>query len=428
MTGDEREFETLQVHAGYTPDATHSRVTPLYQTTAYTFDSAEHGADLFALRESGNIYTRLQNPTTDMLEKRVAALEGGPAALAVSSGHSAQLVALTSILSPGDNFVSSPYLYGGTHNQFKIVLRNFGLECRFAPDNDPQHMESLIDPRTRAIYVETIGNPSFAVPDFGALAALARRHDLPLIVDNTFGAGGYLCRPIEYGAAVVVESATKWLGGHGTSMGGVIVEGGTYDWNNGKYPMLSEPSESYHGLRFTEAFGQLAFIAKCRAEGVRDLGCCISPFNSFMIMQGIETLSLRVQREADNALALARYFKAHPLVEQVFYPGLEDDPHHELAARYLRHGFGCVLSVVLKGDKRQTESLVDHLRLVSHLANVGDNRTLIIQPAATTHSQLSEEEQRAAGVLPTLLRISAGIEHIDDLIRDFEQAFFYVKA
>ena len=331
-------------------------------------------------------------------------------------------------MSPGDNFVSSPYLYGGTHNQFKIVLRNFGLECRFAPDNDPQHMESLIDPRTRAIYVETIGNPSFAVPDFGALAALARRYDLPLIVDNTFGAGGYLCRPIEYGAAVVVESATKWLGGHGTSMGGVIVEGGTYDWNNGKYPMLSEPSESYHGLRFTEAFGQLAFIAKCRAEGVRDLGCCISPFNSFMIMQGIETLSLRVQREADNALALARYFKAHPLVEQVFYPGLEDDPHHELAARYLRHGFGCVLSVVLKGDKRQTESLVDHLRLVSHLANVGDNRTLIIQPAATTHSQLSEEEQRAAGVLPTLLRISAGIEHIDDLIRDFEQAFFYVKA
>lgn len=245
------------------------------------------------------------------------------------------------------------------------------------------------------------------MPDFGALAALARRYDLPLIVDNTFGAGGYLCRPIEYGAAVVVESATKWLGGHGTSMGGVIVEGGTYDWNNGKYPMLSEPSESYHGLRFTETFGQLAFIAKCRAEGVRDLGCCISPFNSFMIMQGIETLSLRVQREADNALALARYFKAHPLVEQVFYPGLEDDPHHELAARYLRHGFGCVLSVVLKGDKRQTESLVDHLRLVSHLANVGDNRTLIIQPAATTHSQLSEEEQRAAGVLPTLLRISA---------------------
>ena len=425
---ENRRFETLQVHAGYTPDATRSRVTPLYQTTAYTFDDSAHGADLFALREPGNIYTRLQNPTTDMLEKRVAALEGGTAALAVSSGHSAQLVALTSLLGPGDNFVSSPFLYGGTHNQFKVVLRNFGIECRFAAGNDPADMEPLVDERTRAIYVETIGNPSFAVPDFEALAALARRYDVPLIVDNTFGAGGYLCRPIEHGADVVVESATKWLGGHGTSMGGMIVEGGRYDWSNGKFPMLSEPSESYHGLSFCKAFGQQAFIVKCRAEGVRDLGCCISPFNSFMIMQGIETLSLRVQREADNAMALARYFDAHPKVERVSYPGLENDPQHRLAAKYLRHGFGCVLSVELRGDKEQTVAFVDHLRLVSHLANVGDNRTLIIQPSATTHAQLSEAEQRAAGVRPTLLRISAGIEHIDDLKNDFEHAFTFVKA
>ena len=428
MDEERRKFETLQVHAGYTPDATHSRVTPLYQTTAYTFDSAQHGASLFALSEPGNIYTRLQNPTTDMLEARVAALEGGTAALAVSSGHSAQLVALTSLLSPGDNFVSSPYLYGGTHNQFKITLRNFGLECRFAAGNDPAQMEPLIDGRTRAIYVETIGNPSFAVPDFDALSALARRYDIPLIVDNTFGCGGYLCRPIELGADVVVESATKWLGGHGTSMGGMIVEGGSYDWGNGKFPMLSEPSESYHGLKYWDTFGQLAFIVKCRTEGLRDLGCCISPFNSFMIMQGIETLSLRAQRQSDNSLALARYFRAHPKVERVFYPGLEDDPQHENAKKYLRNGFGGVFSVVLRGSKEQVMAFVDHLELVSHVANVGDNRTLIIQPSATTHSQLSDEEQLAAGVFPTLLRISAGIEHIDDIRADFERAFTFVEV
>ena len=428
MDEERRKFETLQVHAGYTPDATHSRVTPLYQTTAYTFDSAQHGASLFALSEPGNIYTRLQNPTTDMLEARVAALEGGTAALAVSSGHSAQLVALTSLLSPGDNFVSSPYLYGGTHNQFKITLRNFGLECRFAAGNDPAQVEPLIDGRTRAIYVETIGNPSFAVPDFDALSALARRYDIPLIVDNTFGCGGYLCRPIELGADVVVESATKWLGGHGTSMGGMIVEGGSYDWGNGKFPMLSEPSESYHGLKYWDTFGQLAFIVKCRTEGLRDLGCCISPFNSFMIMQGIETLSLRAQRQSDNSLALARYFRAHPKVERVFYPGLEDDPQHENAKKYLRNGFGGVFSVVLRGSKEQVMAFVDHLELVSHVANVGDNRTLIIQPSATTHSQLSDEEQLAAGVFPTLLRISAGIEHIDDIRADFERAFTFVEA
>lgn len=428
MSQEKRKFETLQVHAGNTPDTTHSRVTPLYQTTAYTFDSVQHGARLFELSEPGNIYTRLQNPTSDMLEARMAALEGGVAALAVSSGHAAQLITLTSLLSPGDNFVTSPYLYGGSHNQFKITLRNFGLECRFAPNNDPDEIARLIDGRTRAIYAETIGNPSFAVPDMEALSALAHHHGIPLIIDNTFGAGGYLCRPIDHGADIVVESATKWLGGHGTSMGGIIVDAGKFDWNNGKFPMLTEPSESYHGLKFHETFGALAFIVKCRVEGLRDLGCCISPFNSFMLMQGIETLSLRVQRQADNTLALARYFKRHPKVQQVFYPGLEEDPQHALAKKYLTHGFGCVLSVVLKGNKEQVSAFVDNLDMVSHVANVGDNKTLIIQPSATTHSQLSEQEQLAAGVYPTLLRISAGIEHIDDIISDFEHAFTFVEA
>ena len=420
---------TLCVQAGWTPKKGEPRVLPIYQSTTFKYETSEQMARLFDLEESGYFYTRLQNPTNDAVAAKIAALEGGVAGMLTSSGQAASFYSVFNICSAGDHVVSASTIYGGTYNLFGVTLPKLGIEVTFVDqDASEEEIARAFRPNTKALFGETISNPGVAVLDIEKFARIAHGHGVPLIVDNTFGAGGYLCRPIEYGAAVVVESATKWLGGHGTSMGGVIVEGGTYDWNNGKYPMLSEPSESYHGLRFTETFGQLAFIAKCRAEGVRDLGCCISPFNSFMIMQGIETLSLRVQREADNALALARYFKAHPLVEQVFYPGLEDDPHHELAARYLRHGFGCVLSVVLKGDKRQTESLVDHLRLVSHLANVGDNRTLIIQPAATTHSQLSEEEQRAAGVLPTLLRISAGIEHIDDLIRDFEQAFFYVKA
>lgn len=422
MTGDEREFETLQVHAGYTPDATHSRVTPLYQTTAYTFDSAEHGADLFALRESGNIYTRLQNPTTDMLEKRVAALEGGPAALAVSSGHSAQLVALTSILSPGDNFVSSPYLYGGTHNQFKIVLRNFGLECRFAPDNDPQHMESLIDPRTRAIYVETIGNPSFAVPDFGALAALARRYDLPLIVDNTFGAGGYLCQPIKWGANVVLHAATKWIGGHGNSMGGVAIDGGNFDWGNGRYPLISEPSEGYHGFNFWENCGDQAFAVRARCEVLRDTGACQSPFNSFLLLQGLETLSLRVQRSVDNALEMAQWLEKHPKIESVNYPGLKSSPFHDLAKKYLTNGFGGVLTFRVKGSAEQASSLLNHLEIISHLANVGDTRSLLVHPASTTHSQLNERELVASGVYPNMLRFSLGIEHIDDLKEEIGNA------
>ncbi|MCX4358191.1 MAG: aminotransferase class V-fold PLP-dependent enzyme [Rikenellaceae bacterium] len=424
MSQDNLHFETLQVHAGQTPDSTtRSRAVPIYQTTCYQFDSSEHGANLFALKEGGNIYTRLANPTTDMFERRVAALEGGVGAVATSSGHAAQLTALTAIVRKGQNIVSSPFLYGGTFNQFKHTFADWGIEGRFAESDRAADLERLIDDNTRAVYVETIGNPGFSIPDFEAVAKMAHSHGIPLVVDNTFGCCGYLCAPLKLGADIVTASATKWIGGHGTSMGGVIVDSGRFDWTGGKYPQLTEPSESYHGLCYTETFGNAAFIAKCRTEGLRDLGACISPFNSYEMMTGLETLSLRVEREAQNALALARYFDAHPKVEKVFYPGLESDPNHTNAVKYLRHGFGAVLAVVLKGSKEETVRFVDNLSLVSHVANVGDCKTLIIQPSATTHSQLSAEEQRAAGVHPALLRISAGIEHIDDLIADFESSF-----
>ncbi len=422
------KFETLQVHAGFVPDHTNARALPLHQTTAYSFESAAHGADLFALRSAGNIYTRLQNPTTAVFEARVAALEGGVAALATASGHAAQLLLFTTLMQAGDNFVSSPYLYGGSHNQFKVAFKRMGFSCRVAADNEPDSFEALIDEKTRAIYVETIGNPTFSIPDFEALAALARKHRLPLVVDNTFGCGGYLCRPIEHGANIVVESATKWLGGHGTSMQGVIVDAGTFDWGSGRFPTIDGPCASYNGINLFEYFGAQAFIAACRIEGMRDLGPCPSPFNSMLVLQGMETLSLRVERQCANALALARYFEAHPQVEAVSYPGLESDPQHERATKYLRNGFGGVLSIRLRGDLELSRAFVDQLQLVSHVANVGDNKTLIILPAATTHSQLSEEELLRAGIAPTLLRISVGIEHIDDLIADFEQSFAHATA
>lgn len=421
---DRLRFETLQVHGGQTVDPqTLSRAVPIYQTTAYMFRDAEHGANLFALKEEGNLYTRIQNPTTDVLEKRAAALEGGVGALAVGSGHSAQLVALTTIMAAGDNFVSSPYLYGGTFNQFRNTFRGFGIECRMAAGLAPEDFERLIDERTKAVYVESIANSNYAVPDFEALAEMAHRNGLPLVVDNTFGACGYLCRPIDHGADIVVESATKWMGGHGTSMGGVIVDGGRFDWGNGRFPMIDGLSDSYAGVNMWKTFGAAAFITKCRVEGLRDLGPAIAPFNSFMILQGMETLSLRVEREASNALALARWFAAHPGVESVSYPGLESHPTHAEARKYLRNGFGCVMSVVLSGTRDQTMRFVESLRLVSHLSNVGDNKTLIIQPAATTHAQLSAEALRAAGISESTLRISVGIEHLDDLRDDFTQAF-----
>ncbi|MCW5909722.1 MAG: O-acetylhomoserine aminocarboxypropyltransferase/cysteine synthase [Cyclobacteriaceae bacterium] len=425
-------FETLQLHAGQEADpTTGARAVPLYQTTSYVFKNSEHGANLFALKEFGNIYTRIMNPTTDVFEKRIAALEGGVAALAVGSGQAAQFIALNNILQAGDNFVSTSFLYGGTYNQFKIAFKRLGIDVRFAEGDTVEAFEKLIDKNTKALYLETIGNPGFNIPDFEALAALAKKHDLPLIVDNTFGAGGYLFRPLEHGAHIVVASATKWIGGHGTSIGGVIVDGGNYNWNNGKYPQFSEPSEGYHGLKFGEVFGynnplglpNIAFAIRARVEGLRDFGPALSPFNSFLFLQGLETLSLRVQRSVDNALAFAKWLEQHPQVESVNYPGLASSTYHKLAKKYLRNGFGSVLSFTLKGTKENATRLVDSLKLVSHLANLGDAKTLIIQPAATTHQQLSTEEQITAGVLPNLLRVSVGIEHIDDIKADFEQAF-----
>ena len=429
MSKNNQHFETLQIHAGQEPDpTTGSRAVPIYQTTSYVFNSSEHGANLFALKEFGNIYTRIMNPTNDVFEKRIAALEGGVAALAVSSGQAAQFIALNNILQAGDNFVSTSFLYGGTYNQFKVAFKRLGIDVRFAKADTVAEFEKLIDEKTKALYIETIGNPEFNVPDFEAISGLARKYDLPLVVDNTFGGAGYLCRPIEHGANIVVQSATKWIGGHGTSIGGVIVDAGNYNWGNGKFPQFTEPSEGYHGLVFWDVFGSdgpfgnIAFIIRARVEGLRDFGPALSPFNSFLLLQGLETLSLRVQRHAENALKLAKWLESLPQVEKVHYPGLESSPYHGLAKKYLKNGYGGVLSFVLKGSKEDATRLVDSLKLVSHLANVGDAKTLIIQPSATTHQQLTDEEQLAAGVVPNLLRVSAGIEHIDDIIADFKQA------
>ncbi|WBA41629.1 O-acetylhomoserine aminocarboxypropyltransferase/cysteine synthase family protein [Hymenobacter canadensis] len=434
MSTQNLHFETLQLHAGQQPDpVTGSRAVPIHQTTSYVFKNAEHGANLFALKEFGNIYTRLMNPTTDVFEQRVAALEGGVAALAVSSGQAAQFIALNNILQAGDNFLSTKHLYGGTYNQFKVAFKRLGIEARFADGDQPATFEGLIDEKTKAIYLETIGNPSFSIPDFEAIAAIARKHDLPLIVDNTFGAGGYLFRPLEHGASIVVESATKWIGGHGTSVGGVIVDGGTYDFGNGKFPQFTEPSDGYHGLVFNDVFGKngpfgnIAFIIRARVEGLRDFGPSQSPFNSFLLLQGLETLSLRVERTVENALRVATWLEQHPQVEAVNYPGLPSSPYHKLAQKYLKRGYGGVLTFAIKGSKETATQFIDNLKLVSHLANVGDAKTLIIQPSATTHQQLSDEEQRAAGVLPTLLRLSVGIEHFDDIRADLQQAFDAVR-
>lgn len=425
------KFETLQLHAGQeeVDSTTRARAVPIYQSTSFTFKDSEHGANLFALKEFGNIYTRIMNPTTDVFEKRVAALEGGVAALATSSGQAAQFIAITNIMGSGNNLVSSPNLYGGTYNQFKVTFKNLGINTHFTKDLKPESFDEKVDENTRAIYIETMGNPSFSVPDFEGIAKVAQKHQIPLIVDNTFGACGFLCRPIDYGANIVVQSATKWIGGHGTSIGGVIVDGGNFDWGNGKFPSFTEPAEGYHGMKFWDIFGpqgpfgNIAFIIRARVEGLRDYGPCLSPFNAFLLLQGLETLSLRVQRTVDNALELAKWLHEHPLVDQVIYAGLPNHPAHHIADKFLKNGYGGVLSFTIKGDKENATKFVDSLKLISHLANVGDAKTLIIQPSATTHQQLTEAEQLAAGVLPSLLRISVGIEHIDDIKADIEQAF-----
>ena len=430
-------FETLQLHAGQQIDpTTKSRAVPIYQTTSYGFDNSEHAANLFGLKQFGNIYTRIMNPTTDVFEQRIAALEGGVAALATSSGQAAQFLALTNILQPGDNFISTTFLYGGTYNQFKVTFKRLGIEARFADGDDVEKFVRLIDQNTKAIYLETIGNPRLNIPDFEKFAALAKEYDLPLIVDNTFGTAGYLFRPLEHGANIVVESATKWIGGHGTTIGGVIVDGGNYNWGNGKFPQFTEPSEGYHGLKFWDVFGEgnplgmpnVAFIIRARVEGLRDIGASQSPFNSFLLTQGLETLSLRVDRHVQNALELAKWLEAHSQVEFVWYPGLESSPYHKLAKKYLKNGFGGILQFGIKGGVENGSKFIDSLKLISHLANVGDAKTLAIHPASTTHEQLSDIEREAAGVLPNLVRISVGIEHIEDIKADFEQAFEKVFA
>lgn len=429
-------FETLQLHAGQeeVEGTTRSRAVPVYQTTSYTFKDSDHAAKLFALQEFGNIYTRIMNPTTDVFEKRIAALEGGVAAVATASGQSAQFLALNNVLLAGDNFVSSSHLYGGTYNQFKVAFKRLGVEARFADGVKVASYEPLIDEKTKAIYLETMGNPEFSVPDFEAFARLGEKHGIPVIVDNTFGAGGYLCQPIKYGVNVVTHSATKWIGGHGTSIGGVIVDGGNFDYGSGKFPQFTSPSEGYHGLVFNDIFGpagpfgNIVFAIRARVEGLRDFGPAQAPFNSFLLLQGLETLSLRVQRTVDNALSIAKWLDGHSQVESVKYAGLENHPDHATAKKYLTNGFGGVLSFTLKGDREAAIKFVNSLNLVSHLANVGDAKSLIIHPSSTTHQQLSAEEQLAAGVGPTMLRLSVGIEHVDDIREDLTQAFETINA
>jgi O-acetylhomoserine (thiol)-lyase len=428
-------FETLQVHAGQEPaPGTNARAVPIYQTTSYTFDSAEHGAKLFALQQFGNIYTRLMNPTTDVFEKRVAALEGGVAGLATASGHAAQFLTITNIAQAGDDIVSSSRLYGGTYNQFKVTLPRLGIGVKLVDSVEAAELAKAIGPKTKALYVETIGNPGFDIPDLAALAQVAHDARIPLIVDNTFAAAGYLARPIDFGADVVVQSATKWIGGHGTSIGGVIVDSGKFDWgSSGKFPFFTEPSPGYHGLVFNDVFGpkgpfgNIQFIIRARVEGLRDQGAALSPFNSFLFLQGLETLSLRVQRHCDNTLALAKWLSSHPQVAWVTYPGLPSHPHHERAKKVLRNGFGAVLSFGIKGGAAAGKKFIDSVKLASHLANVGDAKTLVIHPASTTHSQLSEAEQKTAGVAPDLIRVSVGLEHIDDIQEDFAEAFAAAK-
>ncbi len=432
-------FETLQLHAGQTPDpSTNSRAVPIYQTSSYVFNDAEHGANLFGLKEFGNIYTRLMNPTTDVFEKRVAALEGGVAALATASGQSAQFLAIANCMKAGDNFVSTSFLYGGTYNQFKVQFPRLGINVKFADGDAIESFASQIDSNTKAIYIESMGNPRFNIPDFSALSDLAKSSNIPLIVDNTLGGAGALIRPLEHGANVVVQSATKWIGGHGTSLGGVIVDGGTFDWGNGKFPLMSEPSDAYHGLVHWDAFGfgsdickmlgvpenkNIAFALRARLECLRDWGPALSPFNSFLLLQGLETLSLRIERHSENAMELATWLSNHPKIENVSFPGLNSDPYHQRAKKYLTgRGMGCMLMFSLKGGFDDAVSFINSLELASHLANVGDSKTLVIHPASTTHQQLSEEEQVSAGVTPTMVRVSVGLEHIEDIKADFANA------
>ncbi|MAW65054.1 MAG: O-acetylhomoserine aminocarboxypropyltransferase [Flavobacteriales bacterium] len=425
------KFETLQLHAGHEVDATSkSRAVPIHQTTSFVFDSAEHAANLFGLKEFGNIYTRIMNPTTDVFEQRIAALEGGVMAVATASGQSAQFLAICNILESGDNFVASSALYGGTYNQFKVAFKRLGITCKFVDSDNASDFEAAIDQNTKAIYIEALSNPQLRILDFEEVGAVAKRNNIPLIVDNTFGAGGYLCKPFEHGANVIVESATKWIGGHGTSIGGVVIDGGNFNWGNGKFPLFSEPNEGYHGLKFWEVFGDnnplglpnVAFAIKLRVDGLRSFGPCLSPMNSFQLLQGLETLSLRMERTVENTLHVAKYLGNHDKIESVNYPSLQYNKYNERAQKYFPKGSGGVLTFELKGGKDSGQAFISALDLVSHLANVGDAKTLAIHPSSTTHEQLDPEEQISAGVTPGLVRLSIGIEHIDDILSDIGQA------
>ena len=430
MNDKPKNFETLQIHAGQEPAAgTNARAVPIFSSTSYTFNDTDHAANLFALKEFGNIYSRIMNPTTDVFEQRMAALEGGVAALATSSGQAAQFLALQTIAKAGDNIVSSSYLYGGTYNQFKVSLPRLGIDVRFADGDDPNSIESLIDDNTKAIYLESIGNPKYSVPDFEAISNIAKKHGVPVMVDNTFGMGGYICKPIDYGVDIVVHSATKWIGGHGNTVGGVIIDAGTFPWDNGRFPEFTSPSPGYHGMNFWEVFGpdgvmgaNIAFIIRARVEGLRDFGPSQHPFGSFLLLQGLETLSLRAQRHAENTMALAEWLKNQSNVNWVSYSGLEDHPAHHNAKKYLKNGFGGVLSFGIAGGMESGKTFINSVELASHLANVGDAKTLVIHPASTTHQQLTDEEKLASGVTDDSIRVSVGLENIEDIKVDIAQA------
>ncbi|KAI0853696.1 O-acetylhomoserine ami [Daldinia vernicosa] len=432
MAGElSKNFETLQLHAGQQPDpATNSRAVPIYATTSFVFNDSAHGARLFGLKEFGNIYSRLMNPTVDVFEKRIAALEGGVAAVAASSGQAAQFMAIAALAHAGDNIVATPSLYGGTYNQLKVFIARLGIKTKFIKSDKPEEFAAAIDDKTKAVYLESIGNPRYNVPDFEAIAKVAHEKGVPVVVDNTFGAGGYFVRPIEHGADIVVHSATKWIGGHGTTIAGVVVDSGKFDWgkNAARFPQFVEPSEGYHGLKFWETFGPISFAIRVRVEILRDLGSSLNPFAAQQLILGLETLSLRAERHAQNALALAKYLESSPYVSWVSYLGLESHPSHELAKKYLKRGFGGVLSFGVKGGGTAGSQIVDGFKLISNLANVGDSKTLAIHPWTTTHEQLSDEEKIASGTTEDLIRISVGTEHIDDIIADFEQSFKKASA
>ena len=415
-------FDTLSLHAGQIPDAaTGSRAVPIYQTSAYVFDSPEHAASLFNLQNFGNVYSRLSNPTVAVLEERVAALEGGRAAVATGSGMAAQMIALLNVCGAGDEIVAARSLYGGTHTQLMVNFQKLGIHTTLVDSSDPENFARAITPKTKALYAETLGNPSLNVLDIEAVARMGNQAGVPLFVDNTF-ASPYLCRPFEWGAAITLHSATKFLGGHGTTMGGVIVESGTFPWDNGRFPGMTEPSPGYHGVRFFETFGNFGFTMKCRMEGMRTFGPALSPFNAFLLLQGVETLSLRMDRHCSNALAVAQHLQQHPKVAWVNYPSLSNHPDHALASKYMPRGAGAVLSFGVKGGAAAGQTFIENIEFLSHLANIGDAKSLVIHPASTTHRQLSEEQQIAAGVPPDLIRLSVGLETLDDIVWDIDQA------